>query len=136
MKPIHGTVCLVVALLITSLGCNNGPDYPVGEVSGKLTLKGNPIKGDVELFLMDHKTGFAYKALVTEDGGFEVNEPVRVGNYVAYVQPAVDLNLSMDGAPTPTTATAAVPAKYTNDARSDLLADVKEGPNHFAFDMK
>ncbi|MCC9606513.1 hypothetical protein LOC68_17480 [Blastopirellula sp. JC732] len=85
---------------------------------------------------MSQKTGAAYKALVKTDGSFAMDEPVRVGEYVAYVQPAVDLNLDMSAPPKPVSVNSAVPKKYANDSMSDLHASVQEGTNEFQFDMK
>ncbi len=136
MNRVLWTLCAVAAVALGSTGCNNGPGYPVGQVKGTLLLKGKPVNDNVELFLMNHQTGFAYKAKVGEAGAFKVEEPVRVGDYVAYVQPAVDVNLDMDGAPTPVTAVAKIPRKYTNDVGSDLKISVAEGENVVEFDMK
>ncbi|WP_158265115.1 hypothetical protein [Blastopirellula marina] len=85
---------------------------------------------------MSQKTGAAYKAAIGADGAFAVEEPVRVGEYVAYVQPAVDLNMDMSAPPKPVSVNSSVPKKYSNDSQSDLLASVQEGKNDFQFDMK
>lgn len=131
------TALLISCVAITtSLGCGGSQPYPVGDVSGTLTLRGKPAPGDLEIFFMSQQTGAAYKATIQADGSFEVEEPVRVGEYVAYVQPAVDLNLDMSAPPKPVSVNSAVPKKYSNDSQSDLVAKVQEGENDFKFDMK
>ena len=129
-------LCLLTLFTLVVAGCNQGPGYPVGKVQGTLTLKGMPVTENVEIFLMNHQTGFAYKAAVGEGGKFEVEEPVRVGEYIAYLQPAVDMSLDMNGPPTPATAISKIPKKYTNDVGSDLKVTVAEGDNEFMLDMK
>lgn len=127
---------LLALFALVAIGCNQGPGYPVGEVQGTLTLKGKPVTENVEIFLMNHQTGFAYKAAVGEGGVFKLEEPVRVGEYVAYLQPAVDMSLDMNGPPTPTGAISKIPKKYTNDVGSDLKVSVVEGQNDVTLEMK
>lgn len=130
------TCCLVAVVALVAIGCNQGPGYPVGKVQGTLTLKGKPVTEDLEIFLMNHQTGYAYKASVGDGGAFKVEEPVRVGDYIAYLQPAVDMNADMNGPPTPATAVSKIPKKYTNDVGSDLKVSVAEGDNEVVLDMK
>lgn len=129
-------LCLLVLVTLVAAGCSRGLGYPVGKVQGTLTLKGQPVTEKVEIFLMNHQTGFAYKALIGEGGVFEVEEPVRVGDYVAYIQPAVDMSLDLNGPPTPVAAISKIPKRYTNDVGSDLKMAVAEGENEFLLDMK
>ncbi|WDI43935.1 hypothetical protein [Bremerella sp. P1] len=127
---------LLAMFTLVAAGCGQGPGYPVGKVQGTLTLKGKPVTENVEVFLMNHQTGFAYKAAIGDGGAFEVEEPVRVGEYIAYLQPAVDMSLDMNGPPTPTSAISKIPKKYTNDVGSDLKVAVVEGDNEVMLDMK
>lgn len=127
---------LIAAVAVGHTGCGGGPEYPVGTVKGTLLLKGKTVPEPLDIFFMDHQSGFAYQARVGHDGSFAVEEPVRVGEYVAYVQPAVDLNLDMSAPPQGVSMSRTVPRKYSNDAQSDLKASVEEGENTFEFDMK
>lgn len=136
MKTNPWTFCLLAVVVLVAIGCNQGPGYPVGKVQGTLTLKGKPVTEDLEIFLMNHQTGYAYKASVGDGGVFKVEEPVRVGDYIAYLQPAVDMSVDMNGPPTPATAVSKIPKKYTNDVGSDLKISVAEGENEIVLDMK
>ncbi|MFN3153080.1 hypothetical protein [Bremerella sp.] len=136
MNQKRWNLALFAVFALVAAGCNQGPGYPVGEVQGTLTLKGTPVTENVEVFLMNHQTGFAYKAVVGEGGKFKIEEPVRVGEYVAYLQPAVDMSLDMNGPPTPTAAISKIPKKYTNDVGSDLKVAVAEGENDVTLEMK
>jgi len=126
---------LVSALILSSAGCNSSP--ATGEVHGKVTFKGQPVKeGSVTLI----KEGGSYEAQIQNDGSFAVSNGVVVGEYVVEIKPPMIL-VDSDPGKTPPAKTEKpmkeIPSKYWMQGTTPLKANVKAGKNDdFIFDMK
>lgn len=69
LRTWPGVATIVVALVIAALMMS--PSYEGAEVSGRVTLNGQPVK-DVTISFTDLKNGFGASAVVDADGTFEV----------------------------------------------------------------
>lgn len=130
-------VCLgTVTLPLMMVGCGGGPDVgPTGEVEGKVLVDGQPLtEGSVSLY--DKTTGNTGGGEVGADGTFKFTVPVPVGKYQVAVLPP--------DAPAPDDPQADMAANqnamihdlYRSGETSEIVADVKEGPNSFTFELK
>ncbi|NUQ61265.1 MAG: hypothetical protein HUU20_02185 [Pirellulales bacterium] len=108
---------------------------PTGEVTGKVTMAGQPLgEGTVVFF---SKPGVpAATGPIGAGGEFRLETPVPAGDYKVAIQPL------SGAAPTPESVGAKespkveIPPKYLSETTSELTASVKEGPNTVAFELK
>jgi hypothetical protein len=128
---------IVTSFLLT--GCDSGP--ATGEVRGKVTFKGQPVKeGTVTLIPKAKEGGSSYEATIGADGSFSVPTPVVVGEYLVEVKPPI-IYVDTDPGKSPKAPMEKpakdVPNKYRQQGTTPLTADVKAGKNgEFVFDMK
>jgi hypothetical protein len=127
-----------IGLLLTGLhpiaGCNSGPE--TGEVRGKVTFKGQPVKEGNVTF---SKEGGNYEAQIQTDGSFAVASPVVVGEYVIEVTPLMHLVDTDPGKspPAPMEKPAPdIPRKYRQRGTTPFKETVKAGKNELNLDMK
>jgi hypothetical protein len=108
----------------------------MGEVSGKVTFRGKPVKEGMVTFY--NPKGAPGEAELKADGSFAVPYKMAVGEYVVGVNPLTYMdNSDPKTPPSPMEKRAPdIPMKYRGQDRSPLRAEVKEGKNHFEFDMK
>ncbi len=105
-------------------GCGGKP--PVGSVSGKVTLGGQPLTAGVVQF-SSQKTGVGASAKLDASGAYRI-ESIQVGDYEVAVQPPPPP--APHEMPQPAAAPRAnVPPKYQDPKTSGLTATVKEGAN-------
>jgi hypothetical protein len=133
---------LPVLWVVTSFllaGCNSGP--ATGEVHGKVTFKGQPVKeGTVTLIPKGKEGGSSYEATIGGDGSFAMATPVAVGEYLVEVKPPI-IYVDTDPGKSPKAPMEKpakdVPMKYRQQGTTSLTAGVKAGKNaEFVFDMK
>lgn len=130
--------CLAVALLAT--GCGGGQGAKTYPVQGKVTLQGQPLADVVVSFYPDQ--GSRAPSGITDSQGafalstFESKDGAPAGNYrVAVAEPAPEMREGDYSVPAEKPPR--FPLKYTNPYESELIADVKPGPeNTFTFDLK
>jgi len=127
---------IVIALLVLTTGCSSGP--PKGEVSGKVTFKGQPVKeGTVRL--LNLKEGGSYEAPIGGDGSFAIPGGVALGEYTIEVIP-LSVMVDSDPGKTPPAlvekAAPDVPKKYRMQGTTPLKETVKAGKNELKLDMK
>jgi hypothetical protein len=128
---IAATTVLTAALA----GCSSAP--PRGEVRGKVTFKGKPVKeGTVEFLNLDQ--GGAAEAPIGPEGIYEVKGGLPVGEYVVIVTPPYHL-VDTDPGKTPPSMMPKpapdIPLKFRSQDTTSLKAPVKEGNNEFDFDL-
>jgi len=63
--------CMVVGSSVTFIGCGRGDGPETGEVSGKVTLNGDPVKGATVYFYPDGG-GRASSSVTNEKGAYEL----------------------------------------------------------------
>jgi len=125
--------CLLVA------GCSK--NTPTGRVKGKVLLDGKPYSGAAVVFL-NAETGQGGTANIQPDGSFTLAEPIPVGTYIVYLAPEI-ADADVQGSaqegiegPVAMTADESVPAKYWNEADSDIRIDIKAGDNDVTVELK
>jgi hypothetical protein len=126
---------LIALLSATVAGCDSGPT--AGEVRGKVTFKGQPVKEGMVTFLNTTEGG-AYEGQINSDGTFAVPNPVAVGEYVVEIKPLVVIVDTDPGKspPAPMEKPAPdIPKKYRMQGTTPLKASVKAGSNELNFDM-
>jgi len=127
------SVILPVSLFV--LSCSHGP--PTGEVHGKVTFKGQPVKEGRVTFL-NPKEGGAAEALIGKEGAYAVPGGVVLGEYVIEITPLVQIVDTDPGKspPAPMEKPAPdIPLKYRQQGKTPLRATVKAGKNEINFDM-
>jgi len=128
---------LVAAAFMSAmlLGCSQGPAK--GEVRGKVTFKGQPVK-EGRVTLLNPKEGGAAEALIGSDGTYAVQGGVVVGDYLVEITPLMEIKDTDPGKspPAPVEKPAPdIPKRYRMQGTSPLRASVKAGKNEINFDM-
>ena len=133
---------LAAIVIATSLcaalvaGCSSGA--ATGEVRGKVTFKGQPVKEGLVTFL-NLKEGGAAEAQIGGDGLYAVANRVALGEYVVEIKPLVHIVDTDPGKSPPAPVEKAapdIPKKYRMQGSSPLKANVQAGKNEINFDMK
>ena len=116
---------LMATVFCTCIGCG-GSSEPVGTVTGKVLLNDEPYS-DASVVFMCLETGQTGLGEVQSDGTFTLAASLPVGTYKVYLEPAgSDMESEQ---PTPMAMGGEVPAKYWNEASTDISIDIKEGEN-------
>lgn len=116
-------------LLVVLAGCDSGP--PMGQVSGKVTLDNQPIKGlEVNFSPQDAKLGTTATGYTQADGTYTLYYPgseegAPAGDYIVSIAPGEG---GEEGGPQ-----VQIPAKY--NSASELRRTVKPGQNQFDFEL-
>ncbi len=126
---------LISALLMPA--CSSGPTK--GEVHGKITFKGQPVKEGTITFL-NTKDGGAAEASINRDGTYVIQGGAVTGEYdKVEIKPLMELKDTDPGKtpPAPVEKPAPdIPAKYRMQGPNNpLKATVKPGKNEINFDM-
>jgi len=134
--PTHRVVARLSALaaLLLLFGCGkSGP--PMGEVSGKLTFKGNPV-AEGRVSFMNSEAGTGGEGKVT-NGTFALSAPLPTGEYKVMVLPLVVRQQEGGKGPEVGVEKPApdIPQKYRVIGTTTLKATVKEGKNDLTLDM-
>ena len=128
-------VAAAVLLAAACGGCSSGP--PTGEVQGKVTFQGNPVREGRVTFL-NLTEGGAAEADIQSDGTYVVKNPVVVGDYVIEIKPLMHMVDTDPGRtpPSPEEKPAPdIPEKYRMQGSTPLRETVKTGKNVFDFNM-
>jgi hypothetical protein len=116
-------------------GCSKGPR--TGEVYGKVTFKGQPVREGTVTFLNPTEGGAA-EAQINTDGTYAVKNVV-VGEYLVVITPPIHIVDTDPGKspPAPVEKPAPnIPQKYRQQGSTTLKAVVTQGKNEHNFDMK
>jgi hypothetical protein len=130
---------LVAVLLVGVCGCSEGakgPTGPTGNITGKVTLGGEPLnQGAVEFVRGDAM--HVGSAIVSSSGEFKFEQPMPVGDYlVAVLPPQEDAAAGEEQDAKREDVMKQVPEKYWAHTTSGLTATVKEGDNPFTFELE
>ncbi len=130
----------LVVCLLTSAGCNSGPE--MAPVKGVVKFNGQPVTtGTIQLFPV--KSGPMATGRLQDDGSFELTtkEPgdgAYVGDYIVVVVPPSDINelekILRPGKPIPIKYEN-IPQQVRNQTTSTLRASVQSGLNELEFDL-
>ncbi len=134
-RPIHNTlVATLFPLLIVLAGCSGSEVRPSGTVSGTVTFGGEPVtEGQVQF--NSEELGVGALAKLDSAGKFTIEAPLALGKYTVTVLPP-PLPAPEEGVEPEIKEYPNIPEKYRTESTTDLTAEVKEGDNHFPFDMK
>lgn len=129
----------VLAVLL-SFGCG-GNGVPMGSISGKVTLDGNPIEKAVIRFTSEGARGargMVIDGTITNLTTFEVGDGVPVGKHRVTVQESYTGVVDMDprANSVPFRPVTPLPKHYGNLSRTPLTADVASGTNEFTFELE
>src|SRR5437588_13099655 len=81
-------VTLIFSVCLALPGCSSGPTK--GEVHGKVTFKGQPVKEGTVTFL-NTKEGGGAEAQIGKDGTYAVQGGAVVGDYVVEIKPLMHI---------------------------------------------
>ena len=128
--------CLVASCLFIFFiaGCSSGP--AVGDVSGKVTFKNQPVKEGTVTFLNPNEGG-AGESPIDASGNFTISHLV-VGEYIVIVTPLMEMKDTDPGRspPAPVEKSAPnIPVKYRQQGLTPLKTPIKEGKNEFQIEM-
>lgn len=117
------------AVPVLLVGC--GGTASTGTLSGKVSLKGQPVMG-AQVSMISSKTGSGAIAEIGQDGAFEFREALPVGSYkVAIVpkppEPVAPGTRISKGPPS------SIPLKYQRIETSGFNAEIKGGRNETTF---
>jgi hypothetical protein len=120
-------ILLVSAGIVSLLGCGGSDAPPLGRVSGRVTVNGQPVEGITVMFQPDN--GRPSLGTTNADGYYELRYTADlrgavVGNHTVRVFWSEDFAAGK----TP------IPPQY--DAQSQLKFEVKRGSNKFDIDIK
>jgi len=139
-KADSSVTWLALACLLLLAGCSES--VPTGKVKGKVLFDGEPYSGAAVVF-MNTSSGQGGTANIQPDGSFTIAEPIPVGKYVVYLAPEIPeadgTESGEEGAEGPAPvymhADESVPAKYWNEADSDITCDITEGSNDVTVEL-
>jgi hypothetical protein len=126
----------MLAAALVLAGCSGGP--PGGQVQGKVTFKGQPVKEGL-VTLLNPTEGGAYEAKIGSDGAYAIENPVAVGEYVVVITPPVEIVDTDPGKSPPAPVEKNmpdIPKKYRMQGTTPLKASVKAGLNEINFDLR
>ncbi|MCA9036359.1 MAG: hypothetical protein KDA91_14590 [Planctomycetaceae bacterium] len=135
----------IIAFSTSIIGCGGTDFGPMGSVSGRLTMDGQPLAEGTQLLFMQMEKGYAAFARTDAEGNYKLQwmregktwDEVPTGMYKILVQPPevknveeLDAEAMLAGADQDIQPAAAVfPRKYQQHSTSGLQFDVKEGTN-------
>lgn len=127
--PIPFLFFVPAVVSLAAAGCGYRPDLPpTAEVSGTVTLDGQPLSGAMILFVPDAQKGTKGASGVAasdEKGHFEVATAGVKGALVGFHKIRVEARAKPKNE-TDTMPPSLIPAKYNNPSTSGLSAEVKK----------
>jgi hypothetical protein len=125
MRTLRTVVAAGMLGVVGLCGC--GPEEKAtGTVIGKVSYSGEPVhSGTLNLI---SKTGAASMVKITDDGSFQFDAPVEVGEYTAYLLPPVP-EPHAPGAKVAPPKKFNIPPKFQDPATSNVKVEVKAGEN-------
>lgn len=123
----------LLPLLFVVAGCGDPNAPPMGTVSGTVTVGGQPPTEPFRIVFSNSTTGQGSAGEVEEDGGYELETPLPVGEYQVYF---IMSNKMQSDAPRSTDAeiVKSIPRQYQSES-SPLTEAVAEGSNTIDVDV-
>jgi len=128
---------MIVALMLPLLlcaGCSESTEVRSGEVSGKVTLEGQPLTAGIVLFMTED--GHAASVPIGTDGSYTLQ--IRPDRFKVAVTPPEDPDplASPPAGPKSGSGDVAISRRYRDLSSSGLTFDAKEGSNTFNIELK
>ena len=149
MRRFRSVVVPVLLLVLATVGCGaSGRSFATGTVSGKLTLKGQPVPAGTQIQFMS-ESGDAQGGEVNADGTFSVTG-VPVGACKVAVSAPAGVDMTPEEAMKASSGEGAAgagadenafatqgdfPTKYLTFATSGETVNVQAGDNQYSLDM-
>jgi hypothetical protein len=113
----------------------------MGDVSGSVTLNGEPVKEAVIRFTSStarSARGKVVNGQIVSVTTFDTDDGVPVGNHRVVVQPAYAAvqDMGPDARMGPLRPVCSIPARYAQLSSTPLTAEVKKGKNEFTFELE
>lgn len=126
-------LCGLAAVALGLLtGCGDSGEYnPTGEVTGKVSVKGQPLTAGRINFVSDRGVGAS--GALKPDGTYTLEGALPVGTYSVFI--TFDISPAQRGTAAENVLKT-VPEKYQAQATSGLTADLEEGRTEVNFDLK
>ncbi len=145
---VHPALLIVACLWgLTLSGCGSEAGPPAGQVSGRVSLKGQPLSGgNITFHPVDKSKGTIATGEIGGDGSYTIQtvEPgdgARLGDYNVSIisrKPGPDLMANPQAARDSASASkpeSLIPVKYEDPSTSGLTASIKKGQNTIPFDL-
>jgi hypothetical protein len=125
---------------LAATGCGQSDGITRGQLSGKITHKGNPLPEGSSIALYNPNGGGA-TAVIDASGNYRLKQGAPVGSYTVIINPPAKM-LSPEEAMKASmekksvdNSSSEVPAKYRDPSTSPAKVEIKEGQNEFSLDM-
>ncbi|MFW6114559.1 MAG: carboxypeptidase-like regulatory domain-containing protein [bacterium] len=142
--------CTAPLLFLIMTGCGGTDFGPMGAISGKVTIDGEPVKEGTKVLFMHPSEGHAGFGITDAAGEYRIEwrkggttyDGLPVGNYQVMIVPAdyVDVDeLSADemlAGGGDQQATGQIPPKYLRGSTSGLAYEISEGENEIDIDLE
>lgn len=128
--------CAIVLtwLVPWTVGCGSSSNGPAGQIRGRVTYEGEPVKeGVVSVYSSDLGSGASGN--ISPDGTYTISDPVRTGKYAVSVFPPPEPPPQDEVPVSSNKVYDNIPEKYRDPQKSGLVVDIKEGENTFDIDM-
>ncbi len=125
-----------VFIVLLSVACITGCGgaQGMGSISGKVTLKGEPVTTG-RIGFLSKETGKGAAGDISSTGEFEINSSLPAGTYTVTVNPPSP-KPPQEGEPvTKPPNPKGFPKKFRSSETSDLKVEVKSGSNQLEIDM-
>jgi len=139
MLPGNAIWLVVLAALLTPVGCGSSDSLPLGTVKGKVLYEGQPLDhGDVVFIPMEGTSGPQGVGRIESDGSFRMQTGDRdgaaVGRHVVTVHcrraPTSEQAQDMLAIPE-----SLIPDEYSKEDQSPLRFEVKRGANEYRIEL-
>jgi len=128
----HALCAMAVVALGLLTGCGDSGEYnPTGDVTGKVSVKGQPLTAERINFVSDKGVGAS--SALKPDGTYTLEGALPVGTYSVFI--TFDISPAQRGTAAENVLKT-VPEKYQAQATSGLTADLEEGRTEVNFDLK
>lgn len=150
-KIVHGACASVILVsCLLAAGCGGTDFGPMGSISGRVTMNGEPVAEGTKVLFMHPSEGHAGFGITSADGAYSIEwrrsgttyDGLPVGKYQVMLVPAdyVDVDeLSADemleGGGSGGQTSSQIPPKYLRAATSGLEYEVSEGENEIDIDI-
>lgn len=130
---------LLVCLAVT--GCGESDGVPRGQLSGKITYKGNPLPAGSSIALYNPSGGGA-TAVIDASGSYSLKHGAPVGTYTVIINPPAkvvspeEAMKASEQGKSIENSVSEIPAKYRDPSTSPEKVEIKAGKNEFSLDMK